>query len=74
VVDYPNGEKKALHHVRDAQEISDVIRQMRLYEEVDEPKFDAHDHPTKLSGFAVTLGVLMLFVTLFTSAIVIGIF
>ncbi len=32
VVNYPNGETKALHHVRDAQEISDVIRQARMDE------------------------------------------
>jgi hypothetical protein len=32
VVDYPNGERKALHHVKDAQEISDVIRQARMDE------------------------------------------
>ncbi|MEH2041840.1 hypothetical protein [Nostoc sp.] len=32
VVDEPDGEKKALHHVKDAEEISDVIRQMRLDE------------------------------------------
>jgi hypothetical protein len=32
VVEYPNGEKKALHHVRDAEEISDVIRQARVDE------------------------------------------
>jgi hypothetical protein len=74
VVEYPNGEKKALHHVRDAKEISDVIRQMRLHEEADEPKFDTDDHPTSLSGIGVTLGVLMLLVTLFTGAIAIGIF
>jgi hypothetical protein len=30
IVEYPDGEKKALHHVRDAQQISDVIRQMQL--------------------------------------------
>jgi hypothetical protein len=73
VVNYPNGEKKALHHVRDAKEISDVIRQMRLHEEADDPKFDTH-HPNTLSGLGVTLGVLMLLVTLFTGAIAIGIF
>jgi hypothetical protein len=33
VVDYPNGERKALHHVKDAEEISDVIRQARVNEE-----------------------------------------
>ncbi|MEH2182075.1 hypothetical protein [Nostoc sp.] len=33
VVDEPNGEKKALHHVKDAEEISDVIREMRVDEE-----------------------------------------
>lgn len=32
VVEYPNGEKKALHHVKDAKEISDVIRMARMDE------------------------------------------
>ncbi|PAX49087.1 hypothetical protein [Brunnivagina elsteri] len=35
VVEYPNGEKKALHHVKDAEEISDVIRQARVDENGD---------------------------------------
>ncbi|KAF3884801.1 MULTISPECIES: hypothetical protein [Nostocales] len=33
VVDEPDGEKKALHHVKDADEISDVIRQARVDED-----------------------------------------
>ncbi len=33
VVDEPDGEKEALHHVKDADEISDVIRQARVDEE-----------------------------------------
>ncbi len=33
VVETPDGEKKALHHVRDAEEISDMIRQARVDEE-----------------------------------------
>ena len=33
IVNYPNGETKALHHVRDANAISDAIRQMRFEEE-----------------------------------------
>ncbi|MBD0388173.1 MAG: hypothetical protein ICV54_17095 [Nostoc sp. C3-bin3] len=32
VVDEPDGEKKALHHVKDAEEISDVIREARVDE------------------------------------------
>ena len=32
IVDEPNGEQKALHHVKDAEEISDVIRQARVDE------------------------------------------
>ncbi|MDX2096189.1 MAG: hypothetical protein SFW36_00305 [Leptolyngbyaceae cyanobacterium bins.59] len=32
VVDEPDGTKKALHHVKDADEISDVIRQARVDE------------------------------------------
>lgn len=30
IVEYPNGERKALHHVRDAKKISDVIRLARM--------------------------------------------
>ncbi|KAB8334505.1 hypothetical protein SD80_009015 [Scytonema tolypothrichoides VB-61278] len=33
VVKEPDGEEKALHHVKDAEEISDVIRQARVDEE-----------------------------------------
>ncbi|HLO86339.1 MAG TPA: hypothetical protein VK203_15270 [Nostocaceae cyanobacterium] len=33
VVEYPDGTKKALHHVKDAEEISDVIRQARMDED-----------------------------------------
>ncbi len=32
VVDEPDGEEKALHHVKDAEEISDVIREARVDE------------------------------------------
>ena len=32
VVDEPDGEEKALHHVKDAEEISDVIRLARVDE------------------------------------------
>jgi hypothetical protein len=32
VVDEPDGEQKALHHVKDAEEISDMIRQARVDE------------------------------------------
>lgn len=33
VVDQPNGEQEALHHVKDAEEISDTIRQARVNED-----------------------------------------
>lgn len=32
IVEEPDGEEKALHHVKDAEEISDVIRQARVDE------------------------------------------
>jgi hypothetical protein len=32
IIEYPNGEKKALHHVKDAQKISDFIRSARMDE------------------------------------------
>lgn len=33
VVDMPDGSQKALHHVKDADEISDIIRQARVDED-----------------------------------------
>ncbi len=33
VVEEPDGEEKPLHHVKDAEEISDVIRQARVDDE-----------------------------------------
>jgi hypothetical protein len=33
VVEEPDGEEKALHHVKDAEEISDVIRKARVDED-----------------------------------------
>ena len=33
IVDEPDGEKKALHHVKDAEEISDMIRLARVDED-----------------------------------------
>lgn len=33
VVDEPDGSQKALHHIKDAEEISDVIRQARVDED-----------------------------------------
>lgn len=33
IVEYPDGEKEALHHVKDAEAISDVIRQARMDDE-----------------------------------------
>ncbi|MBE9170755.1 hypothetical protein IQ238_25650 [Pleurocapsales cyanobacterium LEGE 06147] len=32
IVDMPDGSQKALHHVKDAEEISDIIRQARVDE------------------------------------------
>ncbi|MEA5617793.1 hypothetical protein VB711_08070 [Cronbergia sp. UHCC 0137] len=32
IIEYPDGTKKALHHVKDAEKISDVIRQARMDE------------------------------------------
>lgn len=69
---YPNGETKALHHVRDAKKISDAIRMMHLEEEVDSNQ--NVDHHSNLNGLVsiVALSLLVLFVI--TLTILIGVF
>jgi hypothetical protein len=72
IVKYPNGETKALHHVRDAKAISDVIRQMHLEEE---PALsNKTEHKSNLNGLIAVLGLSILVLSLMTAAIAIGVF
>jgi arginine/lysine/ornithine decarboxylase len=72
MVTYPNGETKALHHVRDAKAISDVIRQMHLEEEVVLSK--TNEHKSNLNGLVVVLALSILGLSVMTAAIAVGIF
>jgi hypothetical protein len=67
IVEYPNGEKKALHHVRDAKQISDVIRQARFQEEID-PHTEG-EHFFNWTGIILTI-----LLSAITLPILIGIF
>ncbi|NEO41014.1 MAG: hypothetical protein F6J90_33660 [Moorea sp. SIOASIH] len=69
VVKYPDGETKALHHVKDAEAISDVIRQMQLQQEEWPQESEEVKHWLNLPGILVILaGFLM------TSIVLVGIF
>jgi hypothetical protein len=72
IVKYPNGETKALHHVRDAKKISDVIRQMHLEEETTVDNYT--EHKSNLNGFVAVLGFSFLALMLMTFAFAIGVF
>jgi len=68
IVEYPNGEKKALHHVKDAKEISDVIRQGEFYT-------DAQSQAGKESAhFNLAPMILIFALCLLSLPILIGIF
>lgn len=72
IVEYPNGERKALHHVRDADQISDVIRQARFEEEDWSQQSSAARQETlnlNLSGFIFVVALVVV-----TIPILIGIF
>ncbi|MGK7878026.1 MAG: hypothetical protein AB4426_33380 [Xenococcaceae cyanobacterium] len=71
---YPDGETKALHHVKDAQEISDAIRQMRFYEEDWEQEVEKAPQRSNLNGLLLILGVSILALLLMTMTVLIGIF
>jgi len=71
VFKYPNGETKALHHVRDAKEISNLIRQMRLNEEDIAME---ETHSSHVNGLVVVLGIFSFALLMITSALLIGIF
>lgn len=69
IFNYPNGEQKALHHVRDAEEISDAIRLARFEE--DENLIVESRKPHNIN-LVPSIAVLLLL--LFTIPILIGIF
>jgi hypothetical protein len=72
VIEYPNGEVKALHHVKDARAISDAIRQMNLQEE---EGIDKSTHPpVTSSGLIVVVGISCFILCLMTAIIAIGVF
>ena len=68
IVKYPDGETKALHHVKDAKEISDVIRQMR-FEEESWPQEAGRNQHKNLTGVILTIALFLM-----TATILIGIF
>jgi hypothetical protein len=72
VIEYPNGEVKALHHVKDARAISDAIRQMNLQEE--EGRDKSINPPVTSSGLIVVVGISCLILCLMTAIIAIGVF
>jgi hypothetical protein len=68
IFEYPNGEKKALHHVKDAKEISDAIRLAQFQE--DENLITPHKtHNVNLVPF-----IAVVLLVLFTIPILLGIF
>jgi hypothetical protein len=69
IVEYPNGEKEALHHVKDAEKISDVIRQARFEEEDWGPKTVGLRQNLNFSGL-----IFVIILLLITVPILIGIF
>lgn len=69
-MEYPNGEKKALHHVRDANEISEVIRQAQFDEaDLAQPSLEVEPKNFNMSGLVFVLALFLL-----TVPILIGIF
>ena len=69
IFEYPNGEKKALHHVKDAQAISDAIRQARFQEDE-----NLIVEPHRPHNFNLLPLIAVLLLVLFTIPVLIGIF
>lgn len=69
IVEYPDGQKQALHHVKDAKKISEIIQKMQLEEENWELQSERESHFFNWSG--IVLFFLLLLVTI---PILVGIF
>ncbi|KJH73298.1 hypothetical protein [Aliterella atlantica] len=69
IIEYPDGEKQALHHVKDAKKISSLIQQMALNESYIESKSAKQAHFINWTGMILLGGLLVL-----TVPILVGIF
>lgn len=70
IVEDSHGEKRALHHVKDAKELSDVIRQVQF----EQTKWVQRPLQAKQRNFNVSILVFVLALFLVTVPILIGIF
>lgn len=68
IVEYPNGDRKALHHVRDAKQISDIVREAQ-FQVTSVPSDDTENHFFNWSSIFIVLTLSIL-----TLPILIGIF
>lgn len=73
VVEYPDGEKQALHHVRDAQKISDIIRQIKL-DLLNSGQGLEDVSPSSFHNFNGLIWVFCIALLLVTAPILIGLF
>lgn len=69
IAEYANGEKQALHHVRDAKKISELIQQMAFDQKNDISEPVREVHFVNWTGIILTLALLVL-----TVPILVGIF
>lgn len=69
IAEYPNGEKQALHHVKDAKKISHLIQQMGLEKKNDRSEPVREVHFVNWTSTILILGLLVL-----TVPILVGIF
>lgn len=69
IVEYPSGEKQALHHVKDAKKISSLIQQMALNEDSCQIKLPREAHFINWTGIILLGGLFVL-----TVPILVGIF
>jgi hypothetical protein len=70
---YPDGKTEALHHVRDAKKISDIIRQMHLEEEISTVNISG-DRNSNFNGLFWIAALSSLALLLITATMVIGVF
>ena len=74
VVEYGDGEKEALHHVKDAEKISDIVRQMQLISQDESKQLKEEHHQGEVSHSFGLIALIVVAFLLMTGTMLVGIF
>jgi hypothetical protein len=73
-VEYADGQAEALHHVKDAEKISDIVRQMQLMSQDESSQLKEEHHQGEMRHGLGLIALMVVAFLLMTGTMLVGVF